>query len=144
MVQSVFSSSETYPAHGRFIDFASSTPEHLDPLAAACSQAKFGRGNQDVHDESYRKALKMDPIDFSVQFNPTLSGLIKTIEENLLQGQIEKNSVRPEIYKLNVYGSLLPPLPFVTFLTFPGPQAKTPSSRFIKTLPEAKICLDLS
>ena len=144
MALSVFSSSQPYPAHGRFIDFASSTPEHLDQLAAACSQATFGRGNQEVHDESYRKALKMDPVDFAVQFNPTLSGLIRTIEENLLQVQMEKNSIRPEIYKLNVYGSLLLPLPFVTFLTFSGSQAKTPSSRLIKTLPEAKICSDLS
>ena len=96
-----------YRAH-RFIDFASSTPEQLDQLAAACDQATFGRGGQDVHDESYRKALKMDAADFSAQFDPTASGLIKTIEESLLQGQTsESMSIRPEIYKLNIYGSSL-------------------------------------
>ena len=59
-----------------------------------------------MYDVSYRKALKMDAIDFSVQFNPALSGLTKTIQEGLLQGQAEKMSIRSEIYKLNVYGSL--------------------------------------
>ena len=32
----------------RFIDFASSTPDQLDQLAAACDRATFGRGNEDV------------------------------------------------------------------------------------------------
>ena len=72
-----------------------------------------------MYDESYRKALKMDNTDFAVQFDPTLSGLIKTIEENLLQGQMEKMSIRPEVYKLNVYGSLSPYCPWSSnFLTF--------------------------
>jgi len=95
----------TYRTH-RFINFVSSTPEQLNQLAAACSPATFGHGDQDVYDESYRKALKMDAVDFAVQFDPTVSSLIKTIEENLLQGETEKMSIRPEIYKLNVYGSL--------------------------------------
>ena len=58
-----------------------------------------------MYDESYRKALKMDAADFAVQFDPAVSGLIKTIEGNLLQGQTENMSIRPEIYKLNVYGN---------------------------------------
>ena len=100
----------------RFINFLSSTPEQLDQLAAACDQATFGRGNQDVYDESYRKALKMDAANFAVHFDPILSGLIKTVEENLLQGQTEKMSIRPEIYKLNVYGSLSCPTPFLYYI----------------------------
>jgi len=95
----------TYRTH-RFINFASSTPEQLDQLVAACSPASFGRGGQDLYDESYRKALKMDAADFAVQFDPTASSLIKTIEGSLLQAQTEKMSIRPEIYKLNVYGDL--------------------------------------
>jgi len=114
------SCSETYRTP-RFINFASSTPEQLDQLAAACGRATFGRGNQDVYDESYRKALKMDITDFAVQFDPTVSGLVKIIEGNLLQGQTDKMSIRPEIYKLNVYGSLFfrPTPPPCQSLTFP-------------------------
>lgn len=134
---------ETHHTH-RFIDFASSTPEQLDQLAVACDPATFGRGNQDVHDESYRKALKMDAAGFAVQFDPTAFGLIKTIEEGLLQGRTQKMRIRPEIYKLNVYGSLsCPPPPSVIFLTFPGSQEKTPSLKPIRTLPVARTCSDL-
>lgn len=98
-----------YHVH-RFIDFASSTPEQLGQLAAACSQATFGRGNQDVYDESYRKALKMDATNFAVQFDPTLSGLTETIEQNLLRENSGEVSIKPEIYKLNLYGSIFCPL----------------------------------
>lgn len=105
MVLCVSHCPRTYLPH-RFINFASSTPEQLEQLAAACTQATFGRGSQDVYDESYRKALKMDATDFAVQFDPILSGLTKTIEENFLQGRKEEMLIRPEIHKLNVYGSL--------------------------------------
>lgn len=85
----VFPDSETYLTHDRFIKFASPTPGQLDQLTTACSQVTFGRGNQDVYDESYRKALKMDTKDFTAQFDPTLSSLIKIFEGNFLQGQAE-------------------------------------------------------
>ena len=90
----------------RFIDFASHTPEQLDQLAVACGPATFGLGNQDVYDETYRKALKMDPTDFVARFDPTVSSLIDILRENLLQGQAERMEIKPEIHKLNVYGSL--------------------------------------
>ena len=114
----VFASRVTYHTHS-FIDFASPTPEQLDRLAAACSPATFGRGDQDVYDESYRKALKMDASHFSAQFDPTVSSLTRTIEENLLQGETEKMSIRPEIYKLNVYGNLRRRFSLSTFLSIP-------------------------
>ena len=101
--------SETHHIY-RFIDFASSTPEQLDQLAAECVPATFGRGNQDVYDESYRKALKMDASNFAVQFDPASSGLIKTIERNLLHPADIDMSIIPEIYKLNVYGRPFHPL----------------------------------
>ena len=124
----------------RFINFASSTPEQLDHLAGSCEKATFGRGSRDVYDESYRKALKMDSADFAVQFYPTASGLIKTIEGSLLQGQTEKMLIKPEIYKLNVYGRLLRLL-VINFLTTRDSQAKTPSLKRTRTLPVARICL---
>ncbi|KAF9648975.1 hypothetical protein BDM02DRAFT_3167372 [Thelephora ganbajun] len=87
----------------RFIDFASATPADLDLLTAACDPATFGRGNEDVYDESYRKAVKMDASNFSVQLDLAGSGLIRTIEDQLLQGEAEKMRIRAELYKLNVH-----------------------------------------
>ena len=65
----------------------------------------FGRGNEDVHDETYRKALKMDASNFAVQLDLVASGLIRTIEDQLLQGEMEKMRIRAELYTLNVYGN---------------------------------------
>ena len=48
----------------------------------------------------------MDAADFSVQFDPIIPGLIGTVEGSFLQGQTERMSIRPELYKLNVYGSV--------------------------------------
>ena len=76
----------------------------MDLLLAACDPATFGRGNEDVYDESYRKAFKMDPSDFIVHPNITGSGLMRTIEYKLLQGGTENKCIRAELYKLNVYG----------------------------------------
>ena len=80
------------------------TPEDLDLLTAACDPATFGRGNEDVYDESYRKAVKMDASNFSIQLDPAGSGLMRTIEDQLLQGETENKYIRAELYKLNVYG----------------------------------------
>lgn len=89
----------------RFIDFASATPEELDQLAAACQPATFGHGAEDVYDETYRKAGKMDAQNFSIQLDPVSSGLIQTIESQLAPTQTKKPmSIKAEIYKLNVYG----------------------------------------
>ena len=88
----------------RFIDFASVTTEDLELLTAACDPATFGRGNEDVHDESYRKAVKIDASDFSIQLDLVSSGIMKTLEDQLLQGETEKMRIRAELYKLNVDG----------------------------------------
>ena len=58
-----------------------------------------------MYDEAYRKAGKMDVSNFSVQFDPTSSGLIQAIESQLVPTKAEKAmSIKAEIYKLNVYG----------------------------------------
>ena len=89
----------------RFIDFASATSEELDQLTAACEPATFGHGKEDVYDEKYRKAGKIDASNFDTQFDPVSAGLIRTIEAQLVSTQAEKErSIRAEIYKLNVYG----------------------------------------
>ena len=89
----------------RFVDFASATPKDLDSLITACDPATFGRGNEDVYDESYRKASKMDASNFAIQLDLAASGLIHAIEDRLLQGEMEKMRIRAELYKLNVYGN---------------------------------------
>ena len=89
----------------RFINFASATPQEIDQLAVVCNLTTFNRGN-DVYDKSDRKAGSMDPSNFSVQFDPVRTGLIKTIEGRLLHGDKEKMYLRAEVHRLNVYGDL--------------------------------------
>ena len=89
----------------RFVDLASATSDEIEQLSAACDPATFGRGDEDVYDETYRKAVKMDASDFAVQFDPVRAGLIEIIEKQLLSSSQEgKMSINTEIYKLNVYG----------------------------------------
>ncbi|KAF4618645.1 hypothetical protein D9613_009834 [Agrocybe pediades] len=52
------------------IDFMNATNEDLVRLSLACQPASFGRDQQDVYDESYRKAGKLDVNHFSMLFNP--------------------------------------------------------------------------
>ena len=88
----------------RFVDLASATADEIDQLSAACNPTTFGRGNEDVRDKSYRRAVKMDASNFAVQFDPVRTGLIKIIEEELLRSQKSEVFISAEIYKLNVYG----------------------------------------
>ncbi|KAI6011583.1 hypothetical protein EDC04DRAFT_2871063 [Pisolithus marmoratus] len=76
---------------------AKSTPQDLDKLAAACQPATFGVNSEDVYDESYRKAVKMDPAEFAASFDVEDSGLVDI-------GVDEKREIKMELYKLNVYG----------------------------------------
>ncbi|EED79503.1 predicted protein, partial [Postia placenta Mad-698-R] len=76
----------------------------LRQLAEACDVATFGVNNQDVHDESYRKAGKLDSANFSLKLDLAGSGLLDVIRDNLLEGHGEAKSIRAELYKLNVYG----------------------------------------
>ena len=48
---------------------------------------------------------KMDASNFTVQLDLVASGLIRTIEDQLLQGEMEKMRIRAELYTLNVYGN---------------------------------------
>ena len=124
----------------RFINFASATPEDLDLLVAACDPATFGRGNEDVHDESYRKAVKMDASNFSVQLDLAGSGLMRIIEDQLLQSETENKYIRAELYKLNVYGdSCRHVSPVSSCLTW-SIQTRARSSSHTRTRPVARIC----
>lgn len=84
------------------------TPEtegNISGLVEECEAATFGRGNEDVLDESYRKAKKMDPTQFSSSFNPYELGIVDTIAQTLLptlRHAQQTRSVKAELYKLNV------------------------------------------
>ena len=78
--------------------------EELDKLQEACQPATFGRNDEDVYDETYRKAGKMDADNFMVGFDAERSGLIEAVRTLLFPGEEEKKRVKAELYKLNVYG----------------------------------------
>jgi hypothetical protein len=75
----------------------------LEALTQACEPATFGRANEDVLDETYRKAGKMDRSRFATQFDLAEARLLDVIRGELLRENKDKGVVA-ELYKLNVYG----------------------------------------
>ncbi|KAF9555441.1 hypothetical protein CPC08DRAFT_133245 [Agrocybe pediades] len=80
------------------------TEEDLSRLSLACQPASFGRDQQDVYDESYRKAGKLDATHFVTALNPWASGIVDTVNQVLLGNRDAGKSIKAELYKLNVYG----------------------------------------
>jgi hypothetical protein len=77
----------------------------LDKLVAACVPASFGYKGEEVLNDAYRKATKLEPSAFSSSFCPYELGIIDTIAQVLLpntQSNIKTHGVRAELYKLNV------------------------------------------
>jgi hypothetical protein len=81
----------------------------LEQLSKACEPASFGMNQENVLDETYRKAGMMD----SERFSPTLdlhqTDLMKVIRGYLLEGTDSTESIKVELYKLNVYGTHIIP-----------------------------------
>ncbi|KAF8892774.1 hypothetical protein CPB84DRAFT_1826074 [Gymnopilus junonius] len=88
----------------RVVNFLDTNEDQLSSLVNACQPATFGVDKKDVLDESYRKAVKMDSVDFAAQFSPVTSGVLKAVCEELLQRSADQEPVQIELYKLNVYG----------------------------------------
>ncbi|GJE94435.1 2OG-Fe(II) oxygenase [Phanerochaete sordida] len=86
------------------VDFDPATDKEIEALAKACEPASFGRNNEAILDETYRKAGKMDATDFCTKFDPVSCRLLDTLREALLEGHDADRSIRAELYKLNVYG----------------------------------------
>lgn len=61
--------------------------------------------DQDVFDESYRKAGKMDCSHFSTTLGDIVPHLIERVRPDLLDGNNGGKKADAELYKLNVYGS---------------------------------------
>jgi hypothetical protein len=76
----------------------------LELLSQACQPATFGLGQADILDENYRKALKLDTSDFSINFSLERSGLLDIVRSGLLEGHDGNREIEGELYKLNVYG----------------------------------------
>ncbi|KAF4618921.1 hypothetical protein D9613_009829 [Agrocybe pediades] len=88
----------------RVIDFMNVTEEDLSRLSLACQPASFGRDQQDVYDETYRKAGKLDATHFVTALNPWASGIVDTVNQVLLGNRDAGKSIKAELYNLNVYG----------------------------------------
>ncbi|KAL2273528.1 hypothetical protein FJTKL_04434 [Diaporthe vaccinii] len=84
-------------------------PGHEHNLARLVNEADpatFGLHGKDILDESYRKASKLDPSQFSTSFNPYELGIIDTVAQTLLpstKAAAGYRAVRAELYKLNIY-----------------------------------------
>ena len=78
--------------------------DQLDALERACEAATFGRNQETVLDETYRKAGKMDTDNFCIAFDAGRSGLLDVVQVGLFTGKTQKKGICAELYKLNVYG----------------------------------------
>ena len=101
----------------RFIDFASVTSEELDLLLATCEPIPFRRESEGGSDESYRNASKLEAPDFAVQLDPVGSGLMRNVEDKLLQREMEDKCLRAEVCELNAYGEHPPEVSSIATLS---------------------------
>lgn len=76
--------------------------DHEERLLAACSPAPFGRGQEEVLDDSYRKAVKLDGDQFSTSFELGSTDLLETIRAALLPDRRDV-VLTAQKDKLNVY-----------------------------------------
>lgn len=77
----------------------------LNGLVKDCQPATFGLGGEDVYDETYRKALKLDTDAFCSTFDPHSLGIVDSIAQILLPSFLDSTThpaVEARLYKLNV------------------------------------------
>ncbi|TEB18382.1 hypothetical protein FA13DRAFT_1745966, partial [Coprinellus micaceus] len=77
---------------------------YIQRLVEASERATFGRNNEDVLDESYRKAWKMDISQFASQFDVSKTGILDIVHDQLLHYSKSTKNLEAHLYKLNVYG----------------------------------------
>ncbi|EEB97127.1 hypothetical protein MPER_03612 [Moniliophthora perniciosa FA553] len=76
----------------------------LASLKNVCEAASFGVGSQNVLDDTYRKALKLDTSQFATSFDLCNTDILQKIQRHLVDTDtILRRHVRAERYKLNVY-----------------------------------------
>lgn len=92
----------------RHVDFTNVTSNELEQLAQACEPASFGLNDEDVLDETYQKARKLDPGLFSTPLAPEQTDLVnKVIRRDLLEGTDSARKLKVELNRLKVYGTCL-------------------------------------
>ena len=89
------------------MNLGTASADSLEHLAQTCDAATFGRDDEDVLDESYRKAGKLDIPNFAVGLGVETNGLMDVVRGQLLEGREAQQSIYAELYKLNVYGETL-------------------------------------
>ena len=90
------------------INLSAASPAQLQHLADTCAPATFGVAGEDVYDETYRRAGKLDKKDFSIGFDASRSSLVDVIRAELLvenPNKVKSEDLNVELYKLNVYGT---------------------------------------
>ena len=90
------------------LDFSKATDGDLEALAQACDPATFGKNDEDVLDETYRKAGKLDEAHYSTTFDPYSTGLMGALSNRLINKRASTSEpalIRAERYKINVYGA---------------------------------------
>lgn len=126
------------------------TQGNLERLIQDMEPATFGRGGQNVYDESYRKAVKLDPSRFSSTFNPYELGIVDAVAQALLPSlrhSQQPRAVKAELYKLNVSCRPLAGIAQPTINTFPrSTRGPAVSSRPMSTrlAPQRSSALSLS
>eukprot|EP01098_Paradermamoeba_levis_P014191 TRINITY_DN669_c0_g1_i3.p1 TRINITY_DN669_c0_g1~~TRINITY_DN669_c0_g1_i3.p1 ORF type:complete len:406 (-),score=96.54 TRINITY_DN669_c0_g1_i3:116-1333(-) len=93
----VFFEDESEATHK--ITFPGCSEKHLEELMKACVPASFGKGKEEVYDETYRKARVLDPDHFSTNFHLAELDILALIEKILVPGR----KICAKLYKLNVY-----------------------------------------
>lgn len=68
-------------------------------LLLKCETASFGRGGENVVDEEYRQALKLDKADFAVNFHPHDYGIIDAISQTLFSMLVKPKLPKDETRK---------------------------------------------
>jgi hypothetical protein len=94
-------------SHHRDINLANATSEKLEQLAQACEQASFGLKQECVLEETCREAGKTDLDCVSSKLDLSHTDLMNIIRNYLLEGTQSTNNFKTELYKLNVYSTLL-------------------------------------
>ena len=82
----------------------------LNALVKVCQPATLGIEGNDILDENYRKAIKLDASMFASSLHPHDYGIIESVQQNLFPKMIPggqaigfgPQGVRAELYKLNV------------------------------------------
>ncbi|KAF2672090.1 hypothetical protein BT63DRAFT_452584 [Microthyrium microscopicum] len=87
-----------------------SLSESFQKLVHECQPATFAKEGEEVYNEEYRKAGKLDETAFSTNFCPYSLGIVDTIAQALLPTMLDAGlvkekarGVRAELYKLNIY-----------------------------------------